>query len=166
MADKQTPKQVHVEARKPQAQAKGVILAKDSGKNFVPDPSLVRDMSAIEEYASAATLLQAGVRGLQARKKWDTLQDKVTGEVGFYEDVMAMVKVRRVSKWAAPEFPIAPEDCMTWMNETEFAIKKSCCGWMWKVGVRILYINITASVLSLGPIIWPFGVRCSPSALA
>jgi hypothetical protein len=48
------------------------------------------------------------------------------------------------------------------MIETESTIKKSCCGWMWKVGVRILYINITASVLSLGPVVWPFGVRSSP----
>ena len=122
------------------------------------------DPSRVEEYASAATFLQARIRGLMARKKWNTLQDSVTDKGGFYVDVMAMVKVRRVSEWAAPEFAKAPEDCVTWMNETEFEIKKSCCGWMWKIGARILYINITASVLSLGPIIWPFGVRSSPSA--
>jgi hypothetical protein len=154
MADKQTPEQV--EARKRQAQANLNFSAKVPGKDFVSDPSLV------EEYASAATLLQARIRALQARKKWNTLQDNVTDKGGFYADVMAMVKVRRVSKWAAPEFPIAPEDCMTWMNETELTIKKSCCGWMWKIGARILYINIAASVLSLGPIVWPFGVRSSP----
>ena len=119
----------------------------------MPDPSLV------EEYASAATLLQG-----RAGNKWNVLKDNVIGKGGLYEDVMAMVKVRRVSKWAVSEFPKAPEDCVTWMNETESEIKKSCCGWIWKIGARILYINIMASVLSLGPIIWPFGVRSSPSA--
>jgi len=144
MADKQTPKQV--EARKRKEQAKVNFLAK-----------VGTDESLVEEYESAAKILQA-----QYRWKWNALRDNVIPKGDFYEDVMAVVRVRRVSKWAAPEFPKAPEDCVTWMNETESAITKSCCGWMWKICARILYINITASVLSLGPIVWPFGVRSSP----